>query len=48
MWNMDIYKGFGDGPTELNLSNGANLGKWDYTKGLDRYDGAGALRVGLH
>ena len=48
MWNMDIYKGFGDGPTELNLSNGANLGKWGYTKGLDRYDGAGALRVGLH
>ena len=30
---MDIYKGFCDGPTELNLSNGANLGKWDYTKG---------------
>ncbi len=48
MWNMDIYKGFGDGPTELNLSNGANLGKWEYTKGLDKYDGAGALRVGLH
>ncbi len=48
VWNMDIYKGFGDGPTDLNLKNGANLGNWKYDEGLSRYDGAGALRVGMH
>ena len=48
MWNMDIYKGFGDGPAELNIKNGANLGNWKYEEGLGRYNGAGALRIGLH
>ena len=54
LWNMDIYKKFGDGPTDLNLKNGANLGdwkdengNWKDANGLSRYDGAGALRIGM-
>ena len=47
LWNMDIYKKFGDGPTDLNLKNGANLGDWKYEKALSRYDGSGALRLGM-
>lgn len=45
-WNMDIYKGFGDGQDELNLS-GANLGDYGYTDAIDKYNGAGAVRVGM-
>ncbi|MBC6713045.1 glycogen-binding domain-containing protein [Treponema sp. Marseille-Q3903] len=45
-WNMDIYKGFGEGQDALNL-NGANLGGYGYTAAVDKYNGAGALRVGM-
>ena len=47
VWNMDAYKSFGDGPTELNIKNGANLGDWKYVEGLNRYDGEGAIRLGM-
>ena len=47
MWNMDPYKGFGDGPANLNLKD-ANLGADKYNTAVNRYDGLGALRVGMH
>ncbi|MBQ3641738.1 hypothetical protein II906_07440, partial [bacterium] len=47
MWNMDPFKGFGDGPAELNLKE-ANLGADKYSTAVNRYDGVGALRIGMH